>query len=194
MRLFLILLLLSIPKAFSAQCGMVNGAYVCTEPPGCGEVDGVYTCAEPPGCGYVDGVYNCSVPASESPKTPGIAPPASGQTDKANAGEIAGLEWLSGFFAGDGSDTWLAGVVEWGVKKAVVASIKTKLWAIKTAWGVSKSILQDMHVFDQLGAQLNALPPDVQSTLAFFNLFSAISTMLTAAMTRFVLRFVPGGF
>lgn len=176
-----------------ASCGMVNGVYVCTDKPGCGLVNGVEVCAEPKGCGYVNGAYTCTVADADSPVKPGVVKPKdSGSADASDAGVVAGLEWLADFFAGDGSDDWLSSAISWGVKKAVVAWLDTKLWAMKIAWGVARSILTDLGVFAAIASAVTAIPGEILSALNFFRVFEAISMMLTAGMTKFVLRFMPG--
>ncbi|HEY0975566.1 MAG TPA: DUF2523 family protein [Solimonas sp.] len=180
--------------AADAACGYVNGNYVCTDKPGCGLVNGQEQCAEPDGCGYVNGNYVCSVAADKSPAPANkVSKPRQGaNANTKDAGVVAGLEWLSSFFAGKGSDDWMSSAIGWGVKKATVAWLDTKLWAFKIAWSVAKSILTDLGVFTAIATAIGGLPPDLSNALRFFKVIEAITMMLTAGMTKLVLRFLPG--
>ncbi|WP_353188960.1 DUF2523 family protein [Pseudomonas sp.] len=178
-----------------AACGYVNGNYICTDKPGCGLVNGVERCATPAGCGYVNGEYRCNVTENNSdgtPATPGIYKPKAGDASKPNAGTVAGLEWIANFFAGKGADDWLSSALGWFSEKLVTAWLDTKLWFMKIGWSVAKSVLTDLGVFAGIASAISGMPAEIRAALNFFQVFQAISIILTAGMTKFVLRFIPG--
>lgn len=193
--LFLCLAALLCSGEASAACGFVNGNYVCDEKAGCGLVNGQQECALPPGCGYVNGEFRCNVSDAKpegTPAAPGIYNPKAGDASKPNAGLVAGLEWLSNFFAGKGSDDWLASALAWFAEKLVSLWLDTKLWFMKIGWSVAKSILTDLGVFAAIASAVTGLPAEIRGALNFFKVFEAVSMILTAGMTKFVLRFIPG--
>ena len=187
MLLIGILAILTAP-AYAALCGYnAQGHFECDHPIGCAVgPSGNEVCALPAGCGYVNGNYVCSGDEVGDPKTPAA------QQAKENSGEVAGLEWLSGFFAGEGADTWIESALRNGIEWAVVAWLDMKFWGIKFAWGIAKSILEDLGIISALAAAFATLPPQVTEALTFFNVFAALANILTAGMTRFVMRMVPG--
>jgi hypothetical protein len=71
-----------------------------------------------------------------------------------------------------------------------IALIKAKLWAIGFAWDVAQSILSQLQVFNELNAAFGSLDSDVLSVLNFFSIPHAITILLSAATTKFVLRFM----
>jgi len=191
MRLLALVLIFLSPHAFAA-CGYVNGAYVCTDKPGCGVVNGVEKCAEQAGCGYVNGAYTCATSNANAPAAPGIKNPAAGGGDKEDAGPVAGLEWLSNFFAGKGADDWMASALTWAIKKAVVMWLGIKLWAMKIAWSVANGVLDSFGVFQKIAEGVAALPASAVAVLNYFNVLKALNIIVTALGASFVLRFVPG--
>lgn len=177
----------------SASCGTVNGVYTCTDKPGCGLVNGEERCAEPKGCGYFNGNYVCTTDDEFSPIAPGIKKPKSQTSaERPDAGVVAGLEWLADFFGGDGADDWMSSALGWAVEKLAVMWLDTKLWFMKIGWGVAKSILTDLGVFAAIASAVTGLPAEIRGALNFFRVFEAVSMILTAGMTKFVLRFIPG--
>jgi hypothetical protein len=65
-------------------------------------------------------------------------------------------------------------------------------WAIPFAWGVAKTILEDFGVNVLLDNAWNSLPSTSASILKFFKIDDAINMILNAAVTKFVLKFIPG--
>lgn len=178
-----------------AACGFVNGNYVCEDKPGCGVVNGQQECALPSGCGYVNGEFRCNVSEARPEGTPapaGIYKPKAGDASKPNAGIVAGIEWLANFFSGKGADDWLSSALAWFTEKLVAAWLDTKLWFMKIGWSVAKSVLTDLGVFAAIASAISGMSPEVRSALNFFQVFQAVSIILTAGMTKFVLRFIPG--
>ena len=73
---------------------------------------------------------------------------------------------------------------------STIATIEFKLWFVGFAWDVAQSILSQLQVFNELNAAFGSLDSDVLSVLNFFSIPHAISILLSAATTKFVLRFV----
>jgi len=73
---------------------------------------------------------------------------------------------------------------------ATIQQIKFKLWAIDFAWDVAQNILSTLNITNELNAAFGSLDADVVAVLNFFSIPHAISIMLSAAVTKFVLRFM----
>lgn len=68
---------------------------------------------------------------------------------------------------------------------------KSKLSGLEFAWGVAQSILSTLNIGSTIQSYWAMLPGEVASGAAFFRVPEAISLMLTALATRFVLNFLP---
>lgn len=88
--------------------------------------------------------------------------------------------------------TFATDAMAYFVEAAVYGYLKLLNWAIPFAWGVAKTILNDFGVNTMLDAAWNSLPNDSVSILKFFKIDDAINLILNAAVTKFVLRFIPG--
>lgn len=190
-----VVLLLAFGSKASADCGYVNGQYVCPETPGCGLVNGAYLCSDPPSCGYVNGTWTCPVQQDEptaAPAPAGIMRPRAGDADAENAGVVAGLEWVSSFFAGKGADDWMATAMSWMTKKLMLAYLETKLWSMQVAWSAAEGVLDSLGVFETILTRVEALPADARAALGYFGVLTALNMILTAAVAALALRFMPG--
>lgn len=102
------------------------------------------------------------------------------------------LQWLANFFGEQGSSTWLQSAWAWMLEKWLVFYLQMQLEAARFAWGVAKAMLTDLQVLDHVNVAFSALPTDLQDSLRFFHVHDFINTTVTAGMTRFVMRFIPG--
>jgi len=73
---------------------------------------------------------------------------------------------------------------------STIATIEFKLWMIGFAWDVAQSILSQLNVFNELNAAFASLDSEVLSIISFFAIPQALSIILSAATTKFVLRFM----
>ncbi len=73
---------------------------------------------------------------------------------------------------------------------ATIQQIEFKIWIVGFAWEVAKSILDQLNISDALASAYGAVNGDVASMLGFFNIPEAINIILSALVTKFVLRFM----
>jgi hypothetical protein len=74
-----------------------------------------------------------------------------------------------------------------------LAGLKFKLFALTFGWDIAKSIIIDMQLSQKLQAFFSVLPPDVSVNVTALRIPEGIGLILTAYITRYVLRFIPGG-
>lgn len=196
---FLLLLALLLPSpSFAAEsCGIVNGQTVCTTTSGCGIVNGESVCTDPPGCGYVNGLYTCAADASTVFK-PTPKPLASAKaTQKPGVYDAAvkdGANWMAAWansLTTEGDTGPLGRFGRWLIQKAIVGYLESKLSALKMAWGIAHSVLEDLGLFTALQNAWSGLGADMLATLNFFGIPAALNILFNAGLTRFVLRFLP---
>lgn len=77
------------------------------------------------------------------------------------------------------------------VEYATIIMLKFTLWATSFAWDVSSTILENIGASDALASAWNLLPSDTVSTLYFFNVPQGIYFLITTAVSKYVLRFIP---
>lgn len=93
-------------------------------------------------------------------------------------------------FISDGIYQLLVDFTAWAIKKAVIASIKFKIWALGFAWDVAQEIIVDLNVNAYLNAAWGSLNASTLSMLQFFKVPEAIQMILSAGVTKFVFRFL----
>jgi len=70
--------------------------------------------------------------------------------------------------------------------------LEFKLWGLQFAWAIAKALYSSIGANAQLQAAWGMLPSDVASACRFFHVPEAVNVLLTAAMTRFAMSFIPG--
>lgn len=78
------------------------------------------------------------------------------------------------------------------IKQSVLAYLKFLYFVIPFAWGIAQSILNDLNISTYLNAAWSEFPPHVLGYLTFFNIPEALNIVISAHVTKFVLRFIPG--
>lgn len=71
----------------------------------------------------------------------------------------------------------------WMVKSAIVTT--------QFAWDVAEQIILDIGVTQALNSAWSTIPGDTASVLAFFAIPDVVNILLSALVTRWVLKFVP---
>jgi hypothetical protein len=94
-------------------------------------------------------------------------------------------------------DTGFFGILTWLLAKLIkvlmLAQLKMMLVTIGFAWSIAKSIIADLGILNILGDLLNSLSPEVSAFLGFMGFNEIFNTLVTAIVTRYVLRFLPFG-
>lgn len=78
------------------------------------------------------------------------------------------------------------------IKQAVLAYLALLNFAIPFAWGIAKSILQDLNLSALINAAWDDLPTMSQAVATSFKVPEIINTAITGFVTKFVMRFIPG--
>lgn len=73
-----------------------------------------------------------------------------------------------------------------------LATLKIQLFALTLGWDVAKGIIVDMQLSSRLQGFFDALPSSVSVNLLALRIPECISIILTAYITRYVIRFIPG--
>lgn len=93
-------------------------------------------------------------------------------------------------------DEGIYGILAWAfakfLKVYVLAQIKFMIFAIGFSWATAKALIQDMGIMPALNQALSAISPDVAAFLTIMGFDSALNIIVTAYVTKFVLRFIPG--
>jgi len=77
------------------------------------------------------------------------------------------------------------------VEQLTLGSIKFTIWSMGFAWDVSKTIIDDLGVSDQLNAAWASLDSETVNVLTFFAIPELIGMLVTAAVTAYTLKFIP---
>jgi len=83
-------------------------------------------------------------------------------------------------------------VIAYLIEKLFLFALDFILWAVPFAWGIAKQIMTDLSISERLNAAFEVLPSDLLSTIFFFRVPEALNLIISAFITRFVLRFIPG--
>ena len=79
-------------------------------------------------------------------------------------------------------------LMEW----LVVTAIHQMTWAIQFAWGIAQNVIQDLHISEQLNNSWSFLPASYKNSLTFFRIPEVLLNLISAYITKFVLKFIPG--
>lgn len=102
------------------------------------------------------------------------------------------LNYIAGLFSSFFSGQLLKDFAGYVFQRLTVWYIEAKIEAIQFAWGIAKGILNDLSISQRITDALTALPQDFRNVMNFLRVPEAITNLLTAYVTRFVLRFMPG--
>lgn len=80
----------------------------------------------------------------------------------------------------------------WAIEKATIAYLSFLAWVIPFAWGIAKTIVTDLGISDAIAQGFSHLDSDVLNAVTFFKIPDAVNQIVTAWVTRFAMRFIPG--
>ncbi|MDD2770360.1 MAG: DUF2523 family protein [Methylococcus sp.] len=99
----------------------------------------------------------------------------------------ASWDWLNnGLY--DFAQWAFAQYVEW----YSIQLLKFKIAAVVFAWGAAKKILADLDLSAKLDLAFGLLPGPALNVLEALDIPQCLMLILTAVVTKFVLRFIPG--
>lgn len=104
---------------------------------------------------------------------------------------LAALQWIADFFGGLGVGKLLKEFLAYALQKLTVWYLDAKIEGIKFAWSIGKGVLEDLQVSQRITSGLTALPVELRNVMNFLRVPEAITNLLTAYTTRFVLRLMP---
>lgn len=101
------------------------------------------------------------------------------------------LQSISDFFT-TGIYDFFAEAAKYFVTTLLIWWVKAKIAGLEFAWGVAQGVIDGFQVSARLSSAFGMLPPDVSSIVNFFRFPEAVNLIMSGAVTRFVLRFLPG--
>lgn len=101
------------------------------------------------------------------------------------------LAWIAGWFGEGGGivDFFNAAMLK-AVEWYTLAKIKSLIWSVEFAWSVAKSVLQSLGAADFISGAFAALPETAANALRFFGFDQFVDAVLTASVTKYVMRLV----
>ncbi|HEY8034241.1 MAG TPA: DUF2523 family protein [Methylobacter sp.] len=109
-------------------------------------------------------------------------------TDVANA--IVSVGQQISDFTSFGVYNLLSQFTAWFIKWYLVAWYKAKLTALMFSYSVAQELITSLNLSDYLDSAWGSLESRTASTLAFFRIPEAVNMILSAAVTKFVFRFL----
>lgn len=73
---------------------------------------------------------------------------------------------------------------------STIATIKFKLWSLTFAWHIAQQILSQLNIVSAIESAWGSVDSRIMSAMSFFRIPEAINIILTARLTRFVLKFM----
>lgn len=93
-------------------------------------------------------------------------------------------------FTSHGIYALLTQFTAWFIKWYMVAMWNAKLAALTFSWGVAQELITSLNLSDLLDTAWGALESRTLSMLVFFRIPEAVNIILSAAVTKFVIRFL----
>lgn len=95
-------------------------------------------------------------------------------------------------YLGDGVYDLLVWAFKGFVEYATLGYLKFLNFVVPFAWDVAAGILQDLGYVNLIVSAWGALPPDVLGLATVLRLPEGVTILLTAMVSKYVLRFIPG--
>jgi hypothetical protein len=96
---------------------------------------------------------------------------------------------ISDFFS-TGLYDYTTKAVAWFIRWYAVVWWQVKLEALKISWGLAQELIAYLNISGYLNSAYAALDARTMSMLAFFRIPEAINMIVSAAVTKFVFRFL----
>lgn len=78
------------------------------------------------------------------------------------------------------------------IEKITIMYLKWTLAALTFSWDVAQQILVDLQISQMLSSMWNNFDSDTLNLITWLKMPDFVNTVLTAYVTRFVMRFIPG--
>jgi hypothetical protein len=102
------------------------------------------------------------------------------------------FNWLWGFLT-TGIYDFFVELVAWLVIKTAIWWIEMQIYMIGFAWDVARTILDDLAISSHLAAAWGGVESETRDILSFFAVPEMVNIILSAAATKYVLRFLGVG-
>lgn len=96
-------------------------------------------------------------------------------------------DWLN-----SGIYTFFTDAAAYFVELTVVGYLKFINFIVPFAWGVAKTILQDLDLSSHINSAYSQFPSMTRDLLTALRVPEAVNFAITGFATKFVLRFIPG--
>jgi|CXWL01.1.fsa_nt_gi hypothetical protein len=110
----------------------------------------------------------------------GLADIFNAVTDFQNYIEFLRSTWIYAFFT-----RFFAEAVKW----AILESLKFKIMMITFSWDIAKELLASLQLSERLHSYFSGLNSDMLVFINFLKIPDAINIILSAHLTRFIMRF-----
>ena len=100
------------------------------------------------------------------------------------------FNWLYNFFV-VGIYDLLVDAFAYFVEISTIASLKLAILSVTFAWDVAQSILTDLNLSAFIQQAWDSFDSQTLQTIQFFKVPEAINIVMSAAVTRYVMNFIP---
>lgn len=97
------------------------------------------------------------------------------------------MSWLN-----SGSYGFFTDLTAYMIKQSVKTYIAFLIEVIPFAWGVANEIIDDLNISQHLNSAWGSLDSDTRAIAGALKIPEGVNFLLSSAVTRFVLRFIPG--
>lgn len=85
----------------------------------------------------------------------------------------------------------LVWLVKGFIEYFTLESLSFLVWAVRFAWDIAKGILQDLGYFAALSSAMAGIDPEILGLISVLRIPDALTIIVSAAVTKYVLRFIP---
>lgn len=78
------------------------------------------------------------------------------------------------------------------IEMATLSYLKFLNFVIPFAWGIAKEIIEDLNISSMINSAWGDLPDMSRAVLTAMKIPEVINTVISGAVTKYVLKFIPG--
>lgn len=79
----------------------------------------------------------------------------------------------------------------WLITWLVTSSLETMLWALNLSWTVAESVIDSLNLTSYINQGFALIPTSMRGYAAALRLPEVVNVMMTGAIAKFTLRFIP---
>jgi hypothetical protein len=81
--------------------------------------------------------------------------------------------------------------IVWLVTKIAIWKFESMLWALDFSWGIGRSVVESLSLSQHIQQAFGSVDTKVLNNMTFFRVPEALNIILSAVVSKFVLRFIP---